>query len=45
LLTLDEEKTYQAEPRDFIRVLEKRLVITEKMKQQKDELHEYLMDF
>ena len=45
LLELDKERTYMAEPRDFIRVLEKRTIITEKMKQQRDELHDYLKDF
>lgn len=33
LLELDKNRTYQAEPRDFIRVLERRTIITEKMKQ------------
>ena len=45
LLVLDSEKTYQAEPRDFMKVLEKRVIITETMKQQREELHEYLLEF
>lgn len=44
-MELDKQRTYQAEPRDFIRVLERRTIITEKMKQQRDELHDYLKDF
>jgi len=42
LLVIDKDRTYQAEPRDFFKVLEKRAIITEQMKQQRDELHEYL---
>jgi hypothetical protein len=45
LLELDKQKTYLAEPRDFIKVLERRTIITETMKQQRDELHDYLKDF
>ena len=42
---IDKERSYQVEPRDFIKVLEKRTLITERMKQQREELHEYLKDF
>jgi hypothetical protein len=42
---IDKEKSYQVEPRDFIKVLEKRTIITEKMKQQREELHNYLQEF
>ena len=42
---LDTEKTYMAEPRELMRVLEHRMHTTTAMQQEKDELHEYLMMF
>ena len=45
MLTLDTEKTYTAEPRDLMRVLDHRMKTTTNMQQEKGELHEYLMMF
>ena len=45
LLTLDEDKSYMADPRDLMKVLDRRMKTTTAMQQQKDELHEYLMMF
>lgn len=45
LLSLDTEKTYMAEPKDLIKVLDRRMKTTTAMKDEKDELHEYLLMF
>ena len=48
LLALDEDKTYMADPRDLMKVLEKRANMSTAMKydqEKRDELHEYLMMF
>ena len=45
LLVNDEEKSYMADPREVMRVLDHRMKMTTAMQQQKDELHEYLMMF
>ena len=45
LLVVDTEKTYQADPKELMRVLDRRLHTTTAMQDQKEELHEYLMQF
>ena len=45
LLVGDTEKTYMADPRELMRVLDHRMKPTTEMQQQKEELHEYLMMF
>lgn len=45
LLALDEEKTYLAEPRELMRVLQHRMKPTTQMQQDSAELQEYLLMF
>ena len=48
LLALDDDKTYTADPRDLMKVLEKRASTSQAMKydqEKREELHEYLMMF
>ena len=48
LLALDEDKSYMADPRDLMKVLEKRANMTQTMKydeEKRAELHEYLLMF
>ena len=42
---LDTDKSYMADPRDIMRVLDHRMKTTTAMQQEKGELHEYLMMF
>ena len=45
LLVVDTEKTYSVEPKEMMKVLERRMHTTTAMQQNKEELHEYLMQF
>ena len=45
LLVVDTEKTYSVEPKEMMKVLDRRMQPTTAMQQNKEELHEYLMQF
>ena len=45
LLTLDEEKSYLADPKDLMKVLDRRMKTTTGQNNDRQELHEYLMMF
>ena len=45
LLTLDEEKSYLADPKDLMKVLDHRMKTTTGQNNDRQELHEYLMMF
>ena len=42
---VDTEKTYSVDPKEMMRVLDRRMHTTTEMKQNREELHEYLMQF
>lgn len=41
----DDDRAYLADPKELMRVLEQRMHTTSKMKEERDELHEYLLMF
>ena len=45
LLSLDEDRTYMADPKELMSILDRRLKTTTKMKDDKADLHEYLLMF
>lgn len=45
LLVVDTEKNYSVDPREMMKVLDRRLKITQPMQQNKGELHDYLCEF
>ena len=45
LLSLDDDRSYLADPRDLMKVLERRMNTTTNQQQEKGELHEYLLMF
>lgn len=45
LLVLDKDRSYTADPRDFMKVIDRRTKISEAMKNNQNELIEYILDF
>jgi len=45
LLSIDTERTYMADAKDLMKILDRRIKTTTKMKDEKEELHEYLLMF
>lgn len=45
LLVVDTQKTYAVDPRDMMKVLDRRVKATHPMMQDKSELHDYLLQF
>ena len=45
LLTLDEERSYMADPRELMKILDRRMKTTTAQQQDREELHDYLLMF
>ena len=45
LLSADESRSYQADPKDFMKILDRRMKTTTNMKDDREDLHEYLLMF